>query len=358
MIVNKISNSIPRNLRWTYNSLFLLDHILGQERVNFFFSGTKKKYQKKLESSLANTGRSQQKVAVPTLENLSPVEFFEEYYLKGIPVIFKGAAKSSLACEQWNFSFFKEKYGQDEAIIVNHPAYGDNQESFEVTTLEKLIDSIDQDSLKYARFHPLLDRHPELQDYLDKDWFDDYMCEKSEKGFVFHTLFMSGGGTNTPVHNARQSNLFLQIEGQKRWFLWPADYAYLFRPEANRMAAKHCDFNPFQPDLEKYPGYQYLDYYEATIEPGDILYVPPYMWHYVENLSPSIGVGTRWTSFINSLRNDKLLACMEFINTNPSILKVIKMSIEAGEFDFNRTLLHTRGHKLPKKPSESLPTKL
>lgn len=352
MIVNKLSNSIPRNLRWTYNSLFLLEHIFGQERTNFFFRRTKKKYLKELEFSLANTGRSQQKVTVPTIENLSPARFFEEYFLKGIPVIFKGAAKSSLACQKWNFSFFKKKYGQDKAIIVNHPAYGDNQESFEIITLAKLIDSIDQDSSKYARFHPLLDRHPELQNDLDKDWFKDYMCEKSEKGFVFHTLFMAGEGTKTTTHNARNENLFLQIEGQKRWFLWPADYSYLFQPEANRMAAKHCDLNPHHPDLEKYPGYQYLDYYEAVLEPGDILYVPSYMWHYVENLSPSIGVGTRWTSLINTLRADKLLGCMEFINTNPTMLKVIKMSVEAGEFDFNRVLLYSKGHKVPKKTKD------
>lgn len=350
MNIPGISSYVPRDLRWTYNTLFVLAHFFGQERVDRYFSRTKQKYKEKLEASLAKRSHSQRKVSVPTVNNLTPVEFSEQYSSKSIPVVFKSVAKSSPACQKWNFSFFKEKYGKDEAILINHPAYGDNvsNESFEIVTLAQLIDSIDRDSMKYARFHPLLDRHPELQEDLDKDWFRNYMYGRSEKGFIFHTLFLAGKGTKTPAHNARNGVLFLQVEGRKRWLLWPADYSYLFQPEANRMTAKHCDLDPHNPDLQKYAGYQYLDYYETVLEPGDVLYVPPYMWHYVDNLSPSIGVGIRWSSLKSAMSADLLLGCMDFLNTNPSIFKVIKMSIENGEFDFNRTLLYSMGHELPK----------
>ena len=59
------------------------------------------------------------------------------------------------------------------------------------------------------------------------------------------------------------------------------------------------------------------------MEPGDVLYVPAYSWHHVVNLDATVGVGTRWTSAGNSLRQSPLYFALEFLNTRPSMLRTM-----------------------------------
>lgn len=56
-------------------------------------------------------------------------------------------------------------------------------------------------------------------------------------------------------------------------------------------------------DMEKYfPLYKFAPKMVATLEPGDVLFNPPWQWHMIENLEDeSIGVATRW--FVNMKQN-------------------------------------------------------
>jgi Cupin-like domain len=42
--------------------------------------------------------------------------------------------------------------------------------------------------------------------------------------------------------------------------------------------------------------------FEVVLEPGDVLYLPPYTWHAVENLEPSISVNHLWHTHLRSAR--------------------------------------------------------
>ena len=77
------------------------------------------------------------------------------------------------------------------------------------------------------------------------------------------------------------------------------------------------------------------------LSPGDILYVPSYVWHHVLNLDNSIGVGTRWTSARNTARHSPLLLALEFFNTNPTLFRTLFMK---GEPDFNKLMIESMGH--------------
>lgn len=60
---------------------------------------------------------------------------------------------------------------------------------------------------------------------------------------------------------------------------------YMF-PRIHPMWHKsQVDFD--NPDLEQYPRYANVSFIEAVLEPGDLLYVPPYWWHHVEALTDS-----------------------------------------------------------------------
>lgn len=47
-----------------------------------------------------------------------------------------------------------------------------------------------------------------------------------------------------------------------------------------------------RPNLDLFPNYRRVSAYEALLEPGDLLYVPPLWWHHVEALSASVSLST------------------------------------------------------------------
>ena len=44
--------------------------------------------------------------------------------------------------------------------------------------------------------------------------------------------------------------------------------------------------------MTRFPNFAKSRALQVVVEPGDVLYVPPYTWHYVETLSPSVSLST------------------------------------------------------------------
>lgn len=325
-----------------FSAFFVLDHFFGRKNVERLLGGARRALKRRITDQLRAAGEGRQ-VPVPRAGTLSPDEFFTRCGRPGVPVVFSEVAKDWKACREWSFDSFRARFGDDEAILVNHEIYGKavGAAPYEFTTLRDIIDQMRSGGQKYVRFHPLLDRHKELLDDIDQRWLTDRMFEMTGDGYRFHTLFLGGAGTKTPIHSAGNENLFLQIEGKKRWHLWPATHTIIFDPEANRGPAKYCDLAPSNPDYGKYQAYRYADTWTVDLNPGELLYVPAYVWHHVENLSPAIGVGFRWTALRNTFRRSPLLAIMEIFNTNPSLFAAFSRE---GEIDFNRLIMMSMGH--------------
>ena len=45
-------------------------------------------------------------------------------------------------------------------------------------------------------------------------------------------------------------------------------------------------------DLERFPAFALAKGKQIELGPGDMLFVPPYTWHYVETLTPSVSLST------------------------------------------------------------------
>ncbi|MDR3503676.1 MAG: cupin-like domain-containing protein [Legionella sp.] len=347
MKLNKIDSlaaKLPWFLKFKYTAQFILEHLMGGRLSARFLSKSQAKLKQQIHACLAATPQKGRSTPITEVSDLSPHEFFQYSFQPGVPVVFRGIAKDWPACKEWDFNYFATHYGKEPVLFVNHEAYGnkENKSDFELSTLEEYLGSLDKNDGRYARFHPLLDRYPELKKYLNLEWLTERMSQKLLDGFVFNVLFLGKKDSVTNCHNEGNDNLFLQVTGTKKWFLWPTDYSYIFQPRANRGPAKYCDINPLKPQLNKYLGYEYLDYYEVDLEPGDILYVPAYTWHYTKNVTSSIGVGTRWTSLKNTFRRSPLLCIFEFLNTNPSLFSTL---FSKDEFDFNRMIIKSMGYK-------------
>jgi len=48
------------------------------------------------------------------------------------------------------------------------------------------------------------------------------------------------------------------------------------------------------PEPERFPLFEGVPYHEATVEPGDLLFIPAHWWHTVRSLDISMTVTFRW----------------------------------------------------------------
>ena len=329
----KFRNLTPKKIIIEYNLRFIFEHFLGFK----IFQELIKLWDKKIQKKIYNSIKSTKEINIKIKEfdsNINPEILREKYIKKGIPFIVRSGAKKWNAFLKWDFTFFKKKYGNHPVILSNHPDLGDYKNldaGIIKSNLKKIIEGINKNSMKYARFNPLLDTYKELQNDLNQDWLDKVRNTKIKK---HHVLFIGNKGTKTNIHTAGTDNLFVQIRGKKKWLIWDQKVHYIINPKVNRAPAKVSNINPNKINNSNL-AFNHLPKCEIILKEGDIIFIPAYLWHYVENLTPSIGIGIRWLSFYNSFRNNPLLANLELFNTSPSIFSTLNWR---KGFDFNQIL--------------------
>ncbi|XP_029968610.1 HSPB1-associated protein 1 homolog [Salarias fasciatus] len=103
------------------------------------------------------------------------------------------------------------------------------------------------------------------------------------------TLWVGSEGANTPCHlDSYGWNLVLQVEGRKRWLLFPpedTDKLYPTRiPYEESSVFSQVDV--LRPDLRRFPAFRGAAVHTVTLQPGQVLFVPRHWWHYVESVDP------------------------------------------------------------------------
>ncbi|HTB07326.1 MAG TPA: cupin-like domain-containing protein [Bacteroidia bacterium] len=316
----------PRSFE--YGVYQLLDRFLGKGRVNNFLGKRRKAFSAKLMEELIKSGKGRG-IQIERRKDLSLDEFKNHYRKKGIPVIMEGAANNWDCVKKWSLEYFKELHGKDVIALTNHKF----KEAYETTTLADIIDNIRSGGGKYYRFYPLLFRHPEHIKDFDYKWLLER--RNSFTWFEAWHVFIGGKGTVTPFHMENQCNLFVQVYGEKKWIIYPNDYNMVLNPDAPKHMYRNPaikpevgPFNAFQPNFEAYPEYQYINWLEADLKPGDVLFNPCFNWHTVENTTDSIGVGYRWVAPLYAIKLAPLLSFLDLFMRNPSIFKSAKLYIE------------------------------
>jgi lysine-specific demethylase 8 len=115
------------------------------------------------------------------------------------------------------------------------------------------------------------------------------------------TLWIAPRATTSSLHHdGDYDNLNLQISGRKLFLLIPpprhlALHAY---------GSAESPINPFVPDLTRFPRFAAADPVEATLAPGDVLFIPKYWWHCVYAVEPSVNLSThfRWNGELSPSR--------------------------------------------------------
>jgi hypothetical protein len=335
--VNLKPNVSPGERR-ALHAILVLEHALGQRLGAALLGGWKRRLLGRVEARLRGSP-TPSPLAVDRRENLSPEEFRAEYFRRGRPVIFSGAAASWPCVREWSLDALADREGDRDVLLVDAPGLTarEAKAGFEFLPLRDLVRNIRGAGGKYLRFSPLLHESPELAQAIDLPWL-----ERMRGGSTFartYYMFVGGPGQRTLLHNDQPCNLYVQVAGEKKWTLFLPQESSLLYPESNNTAYVKSRVTLQSPDTEAHPLFRHAQRLEARLRPGDVLYVPPFVWHEVENLSETIAVGYRYSSLSAALRSSVAFTLLRALSTNPPVWKTMGY----GKIDTNLIWAHTGG---------------
>ncbi|NXC44193.1 HBAP1 protein, partial [Penelope pileata] len=122
--------------------------------------------------------------------------------------------------------------------------------------------------------------------FQDVRWSDFGLPGRSGKE---STLWIGSEGANTPCHlDSYGCNLVLQVQGRKRWHLFPpGDTSFLYPTRIPyEESSVFSKVNVANPDLKRFPDFRNTTAHVVTLTPGQVLLVPRHWWHYVESIDP------------------------------------------------------------------------
>ncbi|XP_015724165.1 HSPB1-associated protein 1 isoform X2 [Coturnix japonica] len=148
-------------------------------------------------------------------------------------------------------------------------------------------------SFEYSRYWAYADYKYIARIFEDKEevfqdvrWSDFGFPGRSGKE---STLWIGSEGANTPCHlDSYGCNLVLQIQGRKRWHLFPpGDTSFLYPTRIPyEESSVFSKVNIANPDLKRFPEFRNTTAHVVTLSPGQVLLVPRHWWHYVESIDP------------------------------------------------------------------------
>jgi len=305
-----------------HNLLWALEHFITQERSQIYIKGHRRKQQLLAEQALQS--EPGEILPITTLTNPSKKEFLKSY-IEHKPILLKAFAKEWPCVKKWSLKYFKDNHGDIEL-----PFFDETKGYASELISKKLSDAIDEynsgDNTTYCKFSNALYLIPSLRKDISVDQFYKLVPKFHQKGTL--VFFLGPKGSKTSLHNALGNNFFTQVHGRKVWYIYPIQYTDLFHPQVTYSPQFLADEKyqyPHQSNLIKH-----IKYWKVELEPGDVLFIPSYLWHTVENLTDNIAFKTTWTS-PRSFTRSPIMSMLTLYNFGPNILN-LKKEFHHGKF--------------------------
>ena len=248
------------------------------------------------------------KRAIPEVFLESPREAKEHMVLER-PLVFRGGVADWPAAGRWTPSFFARHHGDRRvslyeftrrdslpallADFVHYLQCGERVGALATTCMP----------LYLAWNAELLASTPELA----ADF--DFRPLFGSRGHLHPALWMGGREAHTPLHTDIDShNLHAVVHGEKHFLLYaPEDNHYLYPSDVYEWATTFSRIDVRDPDLDRFPLVRKVVGWEATLNKGDVLYIPPGWWHSATCMEPTISLNA-WQFEPRLLLSGKLYA--------------------------------------------------
>jgi len=316
--------------RRKYLLLFFCEHFLGPQRFTRLLGSVRERNRARMLDHVAKWPKYDRR-PVKEIAFTTHQEFLRTHVPDWEPAVFRGVAKDWPATGKWTLDYFGQRFADTKAVMGDQQGLFGEEETgeYEITTLGKVVAGIKSGRRQCLRFSPIIDENPELKDDLDMKWLAGFRSRFSFRGVP--QFFLAPATTYTPMHCALECNAFIQLHGKKRWIIYPARYQPLLEPPAARTVYFHSDVHPDR-DSGKFPLAPYAPSFEVVLNEGDVIYIPPFAWHYVENQTDTIAVGYRYNSLRAAMRSSWPLTVARFLATKPSLLHTLYQSLTGTNF--------------------------
>lgn len=311
--------------------MFILEHFLGLSLFEKKFGESRRKLYSEINEQLKGVNRGGLQDINDIDGQMSLDEFKKHPYTPNMPHVFRKAAIDWPCVKKWSLEFFAENYGGMEVILTDNVGFidPDNPQEFDTLELREYIKALKGGSLKYLKFSSIVHKDKNLQKDLDLKWLKRFHLPTSFGPRFF--LFIGGKNTRTPIHNAIPGTVFVQITGKKKWTIYPTEEQVFLHVRAERRSYFYSDIIPNNLNDPKFHLSKYAKKYEVILEPGDVLWIPPFVWHEVENLTDSIGVAYKFANIPAALKSTKLLTSLFFLATKPNLISAYWSSLSKDE---------------------------
>ncbi len=305
-----------------YNFYFILEHFIGLKLSEKYLKPRKLKLFHEALNNNPGIRERAQNINIKDIERTSFEQIKDQReILLQTPLVFRGAAKEWEAVKLWSKEFFRDQHGDTPVTIIDNPGLVDKDKEnvFKHTNFAEYFKEVEKDKSKYLRFSRVLDNNPQLLKYLNMDWLRQFKANLSVGDQTF--LFIGEGDTKTPMHAALSHTIFVQIKGKKRWIICAPNERFFTDPVAGRLLYYYTNGDITNNNDPNYTLMPYVRKYDVILDEGDVLWLPSYFWHHVENVTPTIGVAFKYQNLAESWKITKTMFILNFLATKPTILR-------------------------------------
>lgn len=211
------------------------------------------------------------------------------------------------ALQKWtNLGYLKQVAGHRTVPVELGRHYLDDRWTEELMPLSKFIDrhillkKEDGGATRrrgYLAQHALFDQIPKLRRDISLPDYCALSVADEERTEPRLNAWFGPGDTVSPLHHDRYHNLLCQVFGVKYVRLYSPDQTARLYPRTgdplHSISSLVVDINHV--DDASFPLFKDAPYTDCFLKPGDMLYIPPHTWHYVEACETSFSVSVWWT---------------------------------------------------------------
>lgn len=199
----------------------------------------------------------------------------------------------AMSGSRWSIDYLRKVSGYRTVPIEIGSKYTDDAWSQSLTTVNEFIDdyiSTPDKAAGYLAQYQLFQQIPQLkEDILTPDY-----CFLGDCDDIQVNAWFGPCGTVSPLHYDPDHNFLCQVVGSKYIRLYDEEVSSLLYPHEQELLSNTSQVDVENPDLQAFPLFSSAPYAEIILEPGNMLYLPPRMWHYVRSLSTSFSVSFWW----------------------------------------------------------------
>jgi len=223
------------------------------------------------------------------------------------PVVIKNALADTPAVEHWSSEYINQHCANHPYEIVRAREDRRNNRDVEFSTMT-FSDFNDQfragdRELALELCSEIFTDSPKLLADLESESLLEKTGFNNEFELSIFQLFLQSKGSLTDLHAASGGNIFLNIKGKKTWVFIAPKFSHLLHARPKPISDSF--FKPFfHLDCVESFGKQGLllqniPRHQVTLDPGDVLYNPPWWWHAVfsegnENIAVASRVSRKW----------------------------------------------------------------